>query len=80
MVLNLHRRCMGAQQELGRNIERILHIPGRVIGGHIQRLKVIVVALDFRSPSHLEAKAGKNFLDFIENRVKGVLSGLRGKG
>ena len=45
----LDRRCVRAQQDLRRDIERVLHITGRMILWQVQAFKVVVVLLDFRS-------------------------------
>ena len=63
---------MGAQQNGVGNIEGILHVPGRMLGGEVQGFEVIKVILHFRPADDLETKAGKNRTDFPGHPVDGV--------
>ena len=51
----LHAAGLGAQQEIVRNVEGVLHITGRMILGQIQRFKVKVVVVNFRAFDYVEA-------------------------
>ena len=64
---------MGPQNDIVFHIKRILHIPGRMILGNIQGLKIVVIRLDFRTFHDGKPKAGKDRADFLTdlgNRVE----------
>src|SRR5208337_4426460 len=50
---------MGAQQDIVVDKKRILHVPGRMVFGKIQRFEVIIIEFDLGSFGCLETKTGK---------------------
>ena len=64
---------MGPKDDIVRYVERILHIPGRMIFRNVERFKIIVIQLNFRSFNNIKTQAGKNIADFpgdLGDRVK----------
>ena len=55
---------LGAQQEVVRNVEGVLHVPGRVVLGQVQRFKVKIVVVDFRAFDDIEAHMHEDLFDF----------------
>ncbi len=45
---DLPRRCVGPEQDLGCDVERVLHISGRVVQRHVQEFEVVDVELHVR--------------------------------
>ena len=69
---------MGAQDErafiarMPRHIECILHLPRRMIGGHVHGAEVIPVGFNFRSFCPGKPHLAKNGDDFINRLGNGV--------
>ncbi len=66
----LHRARMRAQDmplpiTLTRDVERVMHLPGGMIGGNVQFGKIVVVVFDVGTLRHREAKIGKDGGDFV---------------
>ena len=60
---DLDRRRVGAKDEIagrGFDVERVLHVPRRVLRGKVEGLEVVIVALDVRSPPDGEAEAAED--------------------
>ena len=51
---------MGAQQHIVVDKKGILHVPGRMVLGKVQRLEVIIIEFDLGPFGYLETKAGEN--------------------
>jgi hypothetical protein len=49
-----------AQQSAIRKIERVVHGARRVIGGNVERLKIMEVVFDFGTGCNLETRVAKN--------------------
>src|SRR5690606_30398065 len=62
---HLHRRGVGAQQHVGVEVEGVVHGPGRVVAGNVERFEVMVVVLDFRTLGHAVADMGEELLDAL---------------
>ena len=56
---------LGAQNNVIRHIEGILHIAGRVVFGYVQAGKVVVIVLNFGAFVNFKAHAGKHINDLI---------------
>lgn len=77
----LHRRCMGAQQHIGRiagNEECVLHIAGRVVSSKVQRREHMPVILHLRAIGNSEAHTGEDVKHFGLDQAEGV-TGSDGK-
>ncbi len=70
--VDLPRRGLRPQQILRRQIEGILHIPGRMIHGRIQRREVIIIILDLRSLEDLKSHPGKNIHHLVAHLCNGM--------
>ena len=80
----LNGGSMGAQDNIFRNIKRILHIPCRVIPWNVQGLEIVVVGFHFRPLDNVKTKRVENVANFFRNqgnRMKGALpDGTTGQG
>jgi hypothetical protein len=76
------RTCTG--EVWVRNEERILHVPGRMVVGKVERLEVVVVGFDLRPFGDLEPETGEDAGDLLGDDRKGMLAPQRrattGKG
>ncbi len=65
---------LGPQQEIiGRcQVERILHIPGRMILRQVQGFEIEVIVFDFRTAFHFKPHAHENLLDFPQRELYGM--------
>ena len=88
-LLNVHGADLaagglGAQQELLRQVEGVLHVACRVILGHVQAGKVVVIVLDLREGTHRKAHAGEHVDDLVGDQGQRVQTahraGLGGQG
>jgi hypothetical protein len=66
-LLDLHRpylvgRRVGAQDDVVREVERVLHRPRRVVGRDVERGEVVVVELDLRALDDVEAHPDEDVL------------------
>ena len=52
---DLHRRRVGAQHEIGTQVERVEALAGGMIGRDVERVEVVVIAFDFGPEQHREA-------------------------
>lgn len=64
---------MGSEKSLLRNEKGVLHVPGGMIGGKIQRLEIVIVILDFRPVRDSEPHGDENGLYFVHRLHHGVL-------
>ena len=75
---------LGAEQELVRQVEGILHIAGGVILRHVQAGEVVVIVLDLRGIGHSKAHAGEDIDDLVGDQRQRVQTthrtGLGGQG
>ena len=86
-VPDLHRARMRAQQRQrswnctaprrsGGNrilqVERVLHVPRGMIGGHIERFEVVIVVFDLGAFEHLVAEAREDLDHFIADQAERV--------
>ena len=62
---DLHGRGVRAQEGVGREVERVLHVARRVIGRQVEGLEVVVVRLDLRPLRHREAQAREHGDDLV---------------
>ena len=88
-LLNVHGAdlaagSLGTQQELLRQVEGVLHVACRVILGHVQAGKVVVIVLDLREGAHRKAHAGEHVDDLVGDQGQRVQAahgaGLGGQG
>ena len=63
---DLHVRRVGAEQEPVVEVERVVHGPGRVMRGNVERFEVVEVVLDLGPLDDLEAEAPKERLDPLQ--------------
>ena len=81
---DLYRRGVGAQEQVILHKEGILHVPGRVILGEVERFEIIVVELDFRPFGNQKTKPGKDIADLLNDQGNRMLGPCRrpsaGKG
>ena len=61
---------MRAQQLLRIDVERILHIAGRVIGRNVGAFKVVEVEFDFRTFGNGVAHADEQIFDFLADQCQ----------
>ena len=66
-VSDLHRRGVGAQQQVVLQIKRVLHVSSRVLRRNIQGREVVVIRLHLRTFLHLIPKAAEQ----INNLLRG---------
>ena len=52
-------RCVGPKQNIVRNIESILHIPGRMILGDIKSLEVVIICFNLGSFRNIKTQFQK---------------------
>ena len=69
---DLHRRRVGAQQGALPDVERVLHVPRRVVARNVERLEVVVVALDLRALGDREAEPREDGDDLVVHAGQGV--------
>ena len=53
----LHRAGVGAQHDVVVHVEGVLGVPGGMVLGQVQKLKVIMIQFDFRALHDVEAQA-----------------------
>ena len=70
---DLYRRSLGSQYDVVIDIKGVLGVPGRVVFGDVQCLKVVVVVLHLRTLGNVKAHAHKDVLDFVQNDGQRVL-------
>ena len=70
---DLHRGCLGTQNDIVRDIEGVLRVARRMILRDVQRLEVVVVELDLRAFRDREAKTEENLLELVEHDVQRML-------
>ena len=70
---DLHRGCLGTQNDIVRDIEGVLRVARRMILRDVQRLEVVVVELDLRAFRDREAKTEENLLELVEDDVQRML-------
>ena len=73
----LYRRSLGTHENFISNIEGILHIARRMVLGQVQRLKVEVIALNFRTFFHAKAHVDKDILNTLHGQRQRVQMALR---
>src|SRR5689334_8448046 len=74
---DLHRRRVRAQECLGRQVERVLHVARGVIARNVQRLEVVGIGLDLRALGHAEAEAGEDRDDLLAHAHQRVHDAAR---
>ncbi|MNG01439.1 hypothetical protein D3C84_844200 [compost metagenome] len=57
---------MGTQQHVGIEIEGVVHCPGRVVAGNVERFEVVVVVFDLRAFGDAVADVGEELLDALQ--------------
>ncbi len=62
---DLDGRRVRAEQDVLGQVKRVLHVPGRVIPGDVERLEVVEVRLHFRPLGDGEAQAQKDLDDLV---------------
>ena len=62
-LADLHGRGVRAQQSTVREIERVVHGAGRMVGRNIERLEIMEVVLDLGARGHLEPGVAKQGFD-----------------
>ena len=81
---DLRRRGLGTQQEIIRQVEGVLHVPGGVILGHVQRLEDVVIRFHLRAVHHIEAHGLEDIEHVLKHRVERMkpsrFAGLAGHG
>ena len=76
-MADLHRRGVGAQQALtpigpGRQIEGVLHVPGRMVGRDVEGGEVVVIAFHLRPLGHAVAQAREDVEDLLHRGLQGM--------
>lgn len=66
----LNRGGLGPQQDLRCDVKGILHIPGRMVFGKVEGLKIIIICLHFRTLRHFKAHSDKDIFDALNHRVQ----------
>ena len=69
---HLDGRGVGAQQRAVREVERVLHVAGRVPGGHVQAVEVVVLLLLLRTQGHGVAQAHHDLRHLVHGLKHGV--------
>src|SRR5262249_5254675 len=64
-LAGLDRRGVGPEQRALADVERVLHVTRRVVSRNVERLEVVVVALDLRALGHREAKPREDGDDLV---------------
>ena len=62
--MHIHGCAVRSQQHGFIEIKSVLGIARRMISGHVQGFKVVVIRFDLRQVEYLEAHAHKDLLDF----------------
>ena len=76
---HLHPAGLGPQKNILRDVKGVLGVPGRVILGEVQGLKVVVVGFHLGAVHHIEAHAQKDLLHLVQHQGDGVtVAGGRG--
>src|SRR5262249_34973476 len=75
---DLYRRGVGPQEGAVREVERVLHVPGGMVARDVERLEVVVVALDLGSLGDREAEPGEDRDDLVAHAGQRVERPLRG--
>jgi len=65
----LNRRRLRAQHDSGLHEERVMRIPGRMVIGCIQRIKIIILRFHIRAERHLESHLRKNGDEFFHDLI-----------
>jgi len=60
----LHRRRMGAKQNIVGHVQRILHVPGGMVFGDVQGFEVVIIKLYFRAFGYREPQGHEYVADF----------------
>ena len=71
---DLNRRGLGPQHDSRLHIEGILHVPGRMVLGHVEGLEVVVVGLDVGPSATLKPRDGKDPDHLVEGDGNRMLS------
>ena len=69
---NLHRRCMGSQQQVLGNIKRVPGVSRGMADWEVQRVEIVVGALDFRAVLNGVAERNENVFDFLPDDREGM--------
>ena len=64
---NLHRRCLGTQQDIAADVESILFISCGMVLRNVQRFEVVVIFFYFRTFCYFVAHTHEDTADFICN-------------
>src|SRR3990170_1652747 len=67
---DLHWRGMGSKQAILRDKKGILHIPGRMVRGHIERFEIVIVIFDIRPPGDLKPHGQKDIDNLIHHKCQ----------
>ena len=78
--MNLTARSLRTQHNLVIDIERILHITCWVIRWQVQRFKIVIIALDFRTFCYFKAKSSKDALSIVDYLGQWMQVALRHAG
>ncbi len=70
---HLHRRGMRAQQRAALEVQRVVHVHRRMIGGEIQRAEVVPLRFRFGAGGDRESDLAEDRLDLLEHDRHGVL-------
>ena len=76
---DLHRGGVGSQQQVLRDVERILHVPGRMLPGHVERFEIVVVQFQLRSREDGESHPHRDLLHFAPHPGQRMGPALRGE-
>ena len=61
---DLNGGCVSAEHYVVRDIEGILHVPGRVVFGNIERLEIIIIQFHIRPFDDLKSQTQEDLGDF----------------
>jgi hypothetical protein len=74
---DLYRRGVGPQQGALADVERVLHVARGVVAWNVERLEVVVVALDLRTLGHREAEPCEDGDDLVVHAGQRVERSVR---
>ena len=73
-VTKLHGGSVGAQQVAVGQIEGVGHVAGRVVGGRVQGLEVVIVRFHFGAIGHRVAQANADIDYPVDRAGEGMLA------
>src|SRR5215813_1580996 len=75
--VDLDRRGMSPQHDLGRNEEGVLHLTCRVVSRNVKGSEVVIVVLDVWAAGNLETHGGEDGDGVVERLQQGMQRAVR---